>query len=290
MPDPELETIKAIHDPAVRAKRAGDLLNTHQGYVNQLAGIRREAIAELRATGLSYAQVGEALGVSRGRIAQLRGPAIDIEQEFFGGKVVAITTPLRTVGVERPVIAHEDFAAATSLARFLETFEIETTMQQVTPQGVVDFDPAALVAICGPKSSPTVRDLIGADPVFDFSPDHEERWRIVDRRSGEAFVSPIDTEGADADFAYVARLQRPDGRPFLIIAGIHAIGSLGAVHFLTRTSNLHELHRAVGASTFSMVVSATFKRAPMQIIASEYATTPALHKDATVEQRSSGHV
>src|SRR5207245_5053255 len=124
--DHDIEQLKAIEDPAARARRAGDLLGAHQGYVNQLASIRREAIAELRASGLSYAQVGEALGVSRGRIAQLRAPAVEIEYEFFGGKVVAITTPLRTSGLARPVIAHEDFAAATSLARFLETFDIET--------------------------------------------------------------------------------------------------------------------------------------------------------------------
>jgi hypothetical protein len=287
MTDLDLEQIKAIADPAARAKRAGELLNAHQGYVNQLASIRREAIAELRATGLSYAQVGEALGVSRGRIAQLRGPALEIEQEFFGGKVVAITTPLRTSGLERPVIAHEDFAAATSLARFLETFDIETTMHQVAPTGEVDFTPPALVAICGPKSSPVMRDLIAADPVFDFSPDSQGQWRLVERRSGHVFSSPIDETGGDADLAYVARLNRPDGRAFLVIAGIHAIGSLGAVHFLTRTSNLHELHRRVGTHLFSMVVSSTFKRSPLQITSSEYAAEPLIHTDARNEQRPS---
>ena len=288
MPELDLEEIKAIDDPAARAKRASELLTAHQGYVNQLASIRREAIAELRAAGLSYAQVGEALGVSRGRIAQLRGPALDIEQEFFGGKVVAITTPLRTSGVERPVIAHEDFAAATSLARFLETFDIETTMAQVSPAGDIDFSPPALVAICGPKSSPVIRSLIAADPVYDFSPDNHGQWRILDRRSGTAFASPIDeaTPGT-ADVAYVARLHRPNGRRFLVIAGVHAIGSLGAVHFLTRTANLHELHRRVADHPFSMIVSATFNRSPMQITSSEYAAEPVTHKDAKNERRSS---
>jgi hypothetical protein len=285
MTERDLEEIEAIGDPAARAKRAGELLNAYQGYVNQLASIRRDAIAELRASGLSYAQVGEVLGVSRGRIAQLRGPAPDIEQEFFGGKVVAITTPLRTSGLQRPVIAHEDFAAATSLARFLETFDIETTMHQVAPTGEIDFSPSALVAICGPKSSTVIRDLIAADPIYDFSPDERGQWRILERRSGNAFSSPIDETEDDADFAYVARLNRPDGRPLLVIAGIHAIGSLGAVHFLTRTANLHQLHHRVGTQPFSMVISSAFKRSPLQITSSAYAAEPLLHADARNEQR-----
>jgi hypothetical protein len=283
----DLEQIKAIADPAARAKAAGELLNAHQAYVTRLASIRREAIAELRASGLSYAQVAEALGVSRGRIAQLRAPPLEIELEFFGGKIVAITTPLRTSGLARPVIAHEDFAAATSLARFLETFDIETTMHQVAPTGEVDFSASALVAICGPKSSPVIRDLIAADPVLDFSPDDHGQWRILERGSGRAFSSPIDENGGDADFAYVARLHRPDGRPFIVIAGIHAIGSLGAVHFLTRTANLHELHRRVGTQPFSMVVSSSFKRSPLQITSSAYAAEPLLHAEAPDEQRPS---
>jgi hypothetical protein len=261
-----------------RAKRASELLTTHQGFVNQLAAIRRKAIAELRATGLSYAQVGEALGVSRGRIAQLRGPAVDIEQDFFGGKIVAITTPLRTSGTDRPVIAHEDFASATSLARFLETFEIETTMGQVGADGAIDFSPPALVAICGPKSSPMIADLITNDPVYDFSRGADGRWRIEDRRTGETFASPMDgREPEDADYTYLGRLPGPDGRPVLVIAGIHAIGSLGAVHFLTRTANLHGLHRQVGIGAFSAVIASSFKRPALQITRSQLAAPPVLH-------------
>jgi hypothetical protein len=145
--------------------------------------------------------------------------------------------------------------------------------------------PSALVAICGPKSSPVIRDLIAADPVYDFSPDEHGKWRILERRSGDAFSSPIDETGDDADFAYVARLNRPDGRPLLVIAGIHAIGSLGAVHFLTRTSNPHQLHRRVGTQLFSMVISSGFKRSPLQITSSAYAAEPLLHADARNEQR-----
>jgi hypothetical protein len=160
-------------------------------------------------------------------------------------------------------------------------------MHQVAPTGEIDFSPPALVAICGPKSSPIIRDLIAADPVFDFSPDQQGQWRILDRRSGTAFSSPIDEAAGESDIAYVARLNRPDGRPFLVIAGIHAIGSLGAVHFLTRTANLHDLHRRVGTQPFSMVISSSFQRSPLQITSSAYAAEPSVHPNVRNEQRPS---
>ena len=62
---------------------------------------------------------------------------------------------------------------------------------------------------------------------------------------------------------------------------------LGAVHFLTRTSNLHELHRRVGTQPFSMVVSSSFKRSPLQVTSSAYAAEPLLHAEASDEQRPS---
>jgi hypothetical protein len=43
---------------------------------------------------------------------------------------------------------------------------------------------------------------------------------------------------AGSDIAYFARLQRPDGRPFLVIAGVHAIGSLGAGAYLSDTEHV----------------------------------------------------
>ena len=60
---------------------------------------------------------------------------------------------------------------------------------------------------------------------------------------------------ADADIAYLGKHQL-DGATLVVIAGVHAIGSVGAVHYLAR--HLGELHAAVGDGPFSMATTATF--------------------------------
>jgi hypothetical protein len=108
--------------------------------------------------------------------------------------------------------------------------------------------------------------------------DSSGRWRILDRVSGQEFSSPIDTDPrAEADIAYLARLPRDDERTFLVIAGIDAIGSLGAVHYLTQPGLLADLHRTVGTKPFSMAVSSTFTRSPLRILTSEPLAPPRLH-------------
>ena len=287
VPDEDINAVERISDPAARARAATELLSRYQAAVNRLARIRRRAIAELRAAGLSYAQVGEALGVTRGRVAQLRLAANVVEQEFFGGAAVTIATPLRTVEAGRPVIAQEDFEAAMTLVRFLDGLDIETSMAQVSPDGTIDFGPDALVVICGPKSSPVVADLIAADPTLDFSPYESGRWVLTDRASGQVFSSLIDREPlADEDYAYVARLRRPDGRPFILIAGIHAVGSLGAAHYLTQPSNLHALHAVAGRHRFSAVVHSAFTRSPLAITSSDLALPPVVHDNRNDDERS----
>ena len=82
---------------------------------------------------------------------------------------------------------------------------------------------------------------------------------------------------AEQDIAYVARVRRPDGRPFLHIAGVHAIGSRGAAHYLAQAANLELIQRAVGDAPFSMVVSCAFTRSPLRIVSSAALTPPRPH-------------
>lgn len=271
------EDIANITDPAERARAAGELLAEHQTAVTRLARIRRRAVAELRAAGLSYAEVGQKLGLTRGRIAQLKSSTI--EEQFFGGSLVTIATPLRDTTAGRPLVAQEDMEAAMVLTRFLDAADVATSLQHISTAGELDLSPATLVAICGPKSSPVIEQLIAADPFFEFSADAEGRWRIIDRSSGQTYTSPLDDNAeADRDVAYVARLPRPDSAAsVLVVAGVHAIGSLGAVHYLTTMSSLRELHRAVGDHPFSMVIESQFQRSPLKTIAAQARTNPKIH-------------
>lgn len=278
MDHPDPAEIAAITDPAVRAQQATEQLAHHQAAVAALARIRREAIAQLRASGLSYGKVAAALGVSRGRIAQLQS-SHTVEREFFGSDVVTVTVPLRVTGSEqRPVIAQEDAEAAARLARHLDSLGFQTTTTQTGTEGEIDLSPPGLVLVCGPKSSPVTRELIERDPRLHFAPDSAGRWQLTDRHTGRTHHSPSDADpSSEQDIAYLARHTRPDGRPVLLIAGVHAIGSLGAVHHLTSTEHLHELHAATRGQNFSMIIRSTFTRSPLHIHTSEALTPPLLH-------------
>jgi hypothetical protein len=276
----EIAEIAEIADPAERARAAGQLLAEHQSAVSQLARVRKQAIAELRANGLSYAQVGKELGLTRGRIAQLR--TTTIEQQFFGTPVVTIATPLRATSAGRPLVAQEDAEAALVLARFLDAADIATDMQHISTAGELDLSAPALVAICGPKSSQIIQQLIGTDPDFEFTADADGRWRIIERSSGRVYASPLDDDPeAEHDVAYVARLSPPGGTSdVLVVAGVHAIGSLGAMQYLTTAANLRELHRTVAHHhRFSMVIESQFAPSRLKILSARALTKPKIHND-----------
>ena len=65
------KNLLAISDPRRRAQELSRLVAEQQALLTDLAQLRRETIAELRAGGLTRAQIAEVLGVSPGRVAQL---------------------------------------------------------------------------------------------------------------------------------------------------------------------------------------------------------------------------
>ena len=65
------KNLLAISDPRRRAQELSRLVAEQQALLTDLARLRRDTIAELRAAGLTQAQVAEVLGVSPGRISQL---------------------------------------------------------------------------------------------------------------------------------------------------------------------------------------------------------------------------
>jgi hypothetical protein len=130
-----------------------------------------------------------------------------------------------------------------------------------------------LVVICGPKSSTVTADALTADPVLDFAQNDTGHWIIRDRDSGTVYGSGIDDDPAtDSDVAYLGRLPYRDGS-MLLIAGVHAIGSVGAVHYLTR--HIAELYAQVDADPFSCVIRSPF--ADATILSSEMACPPRPH-------------
>jgi hypothetical protein len=58
----------------------------------------------------------------------------------------------------------------------------------------------------------------------------------------------------------------------LIVAGIHAIGSLGAMTYFTATANLRQLHRTVADRPLSMVIESQFVRSPLRTLSAHALT------------------
>jgi hypothetical protein len=138
--------------------------------------------------------------------------------------------------------------------RLLGSYGFAVTTWQIEPDATA-LPAGDGVVICGPKSSPAAAALLAQDPELVLSED-AGRWQITERRSGQRYRSPADSEEpVPADIAYVGR-HHESGWVTVHIAGIHAISSLGAVHYLT--ANLADLFTQTDEASFSLVTEAAY--------------------------------
>lgn len=204
--------------------------------------------------GMSYTEVAKALGITKGRVTQIRSSAPSAARALFGIGPVTVVLPyrLQVTDRERPLLASEDVAAGELAKQLLESFGFTTRSAQVGPDDT-ELPAGDLFVICGPKSSPAVAGLLDTDPRLTIEHD-EDGWFIKDRQTQEQHRSPMDTSGANADVAYVAR-RSMGNRTITHVAGLHAIGSLGALTHLTVAAA--ELFSATGPSDFSLMVESS---------------------------------
>jgi hypothetical protein len=192
------------------------------------------------------------------------------ERAFFGVGPVSIGVPYRTAGRQLPVIAAEDAQTGEQLERLLSGLALAVTRYQIEPQQA-EAPAGDAVVVCGPKSARVGAALMARDPALGMIEDGG-RWMIEHRPSGQRFGSPADDDPAqDADIAYLAR-HRLDGRIVVHIAGIHAIGSLGAANYLT--GHLAELFAQTGDQAFSAVIRSSHDG--LEITGSELTAGPYL--------------
>jgi hypothetical protein len=256
--DSEIKALCDLPDPIERAKKSGDLLTRHQAVVTELSRIRREAVEELRATGMTQAEMASALGMTRGRISQLVQSGPPPERAFLGVGPLIVAVGGKIEGGKKnpgPVVAQEDLAAYEALRHLAASVKLDASYEVIPPPGMVRLNRDDLVVMCGPRLSPLVGQVLESDQHLGFATD-PDGWHLLDRKTGETYRSPID-DGQDGDVAYLGRLPRPDGRgTFLYLAGIHAIGATGAVHFLEH--HLPELYKEVRTRRFSTLIGCTF--------------------------------
>lgn len=253
--DPEFEAVRQMTDPLAQARAAGELIGVYQQRSTELSRIRKEAMnAAVAERGITFTELAKELGLTKGRVSQIRSSAPPTERGLFGVGPLTIAIPQRAVaGRDEGVISAHDTAAADHLQTYLESLSFRTIRFLIPPTGAWT-PPQDAVAICGPKSSQVTADAIEADPFLDFSPDAQSKWTLRGR-DGVEFVSPLDQAKPDADIAYIARLPYKTGRLF-VIAGVHALGSVGAVDYLAK--NARAIYDQVGDEPFSMIVGSTY--------------------------------
>ncbi len=149
------------------------------------------------------------------------------------------------------------------------SLDFDTDYEVIQPPGMINLNRDDLVVICGPRLSPLIAQVLESDSNIAFDRD-ERGWFLVDRNENKVYRSPMD-EGTPSDYAYLGKLPRLDGRGnFLYIAGIHAVGAAGVVHFLD--GHVSELYREVKDARFSAIVHCTFDEDTRKIRTSKVAT------------------
>ncbi|MCC5032286.1 sigma-70 family RNA polymerase sigma factor [Streptomyces sp. WAC 00631] len=271
----DLKQVTDIAVPIERAKAAIALMADYQGRVVELSRIRREAIEDASGSGMSQAEIAAQLGVSRGRVGQLASAGPPPERAFFGsglmtvplgGKYEAGKTPEQNPG---EVIAREDLNNFEHLRKLFTSLKLEAQYEVIPPSGIVNLNRENLVVICGPRLSPIVAQVLEGDDNLRFQKD--EAWHLMDMRAGTEYRSPMDLDGTAGDVGYLGRLPRLDGKgTFLYIAGIHAIGSSGVVHYLE--NHLSELYREVKVRRFSTLISCRYDPETLEVLESRRVT------------------
>ncbi|MEU6829940.1 sigma factor-like helix-turn-helix DNA-binding protein [Nocardia beijingensis] len=238
----DFDQVRSDPDPIRRGRRASELMTVYQQRATELARLRKAAIEEAhRDHGLSYTEIAEQLGLTKGRISQIRSSAPKPERAFFGVGPVSVGIPRRIgfeEGRERAFFDTADQAAQKSIQAILEQLSLSYNEFAIEPESS-EVPAGDVVVICGPKSAPVARSLLDTDPVLDFERT-DDGWWITDARTGQRHESPFRRDPSNlTDIGYFSRRTEND-RVILHIAGITSVGSSGVAHWIARNlSNLY---------------------------------------------------
>ena len=253
MSDAAFEAVRRESNPVERARLAGQLIVLFEQHAVELARLRREAIEESLEAGLvSSPTLCEELGLSQTRLAQIRKFAPTAERALFGVGPVEIWIPERRLGDGRQrVVAAEDQDAGEKVRELLTRLQLSASVRHI-PVDDSDWAPQHdAVVICGPEAPPVVRAWLDRDPVATFVR-REGLWHILLRSEDRELTSPLEA-GEPTDLAYLSKVTDEQGRVRVLLAGLHAIGSLAAVEWLDQHTKV--LWRTMRDGDFTAVIS-----------------------------------
>lgn len=246
-----------------RAKESNQRVKEYTELVSESSRERRETLDDLIKRGYSRRQLADLLGVSVSRVGQLIKSGPKPERALLGRGAVTIAIGGKHEGgrdgdatAPKAVTSTESSQAADLIASTCKDYGLDCERREIVPPpGMVDLNRANLIVIGSPRILPIVGQVLGSDPNLDF--DHDDGgWYLVDRTTASTYRSPSD-QGEPRDFAYLGRVPRPDGKgTFFYLAGIHAMGTLGAAHHLA--DHIEELYAQVKTRRWSTLVATTY--------------------------------
>jgi predicted XRE-type DNA-binding protein len=278
----DTEAAAAIADPTERARTINRLIDEHTEAINSLSPLRKAALEELIATGMTQQQIADKLDMTRSRVSQILTQNTKVERAFLGsGKLtVAIGSKLES-GRSDPggVVSTESFSAFEKIADLARSVGLDASFETVPPPGLVHLNRPNLIVLTNPRLLPFLSQVMEADPHLRYMSD-DKGWYLVDVTAGVEYRSPRDS-GEQQDYGYIGRLPRPDGKgTFLYLAGLHAQGTLGAAHFLA--ANIGDLHKELKNKRFSLVMSCRYDGGvtPPKILSTKRVTQIYRHEGA----------
>jgi hypothetical protein len=245
-------------DDETRAKHASELVVKYTELTNEASRIRKEALLNLVDSGRSMAELGRLLGVTRSRVGQLLASGPRPERAILGTGAITVAVGGKfEAGKAQPsaVISEEALAAYNLIRDTCQDLKLSAEYEIVPPPGMVRLTRDNLIVIGSPRILPLVGQVLEADEHLAFD-SGAQGWFLRDLTTGDVYRSPSDA-GEGCDYAYIGRLPRPDGKgTFLYLAGIHAMGTLGAAQYLT--NNLSELYSSARTGRWSTLIASHY--------------------------------
>lgn len=254
----EVRRVREMNDAGRRGRRATELIEQFDAARIELTSIRKEALDELIRAGISQNDIATKFGLTKGRISQIKKAGAPVERAFLGASGLTVALPLKLdAEYKRYALAFEDVEVWDRLKQLAEDNQLKASRELISPPGDINLNRQDLLVVCGPKLSPSIASVLETDSAIRFEQAKDGRFLLHDLVTDQRYDSPGDVSDRRADVAYLARLNRPDGKgTLLVLTGIHAVGSLGVVRYLEQ--NLSDVYEQVGTGRFSCILEAEY--------------------------------